>query len=293
MVRGAARTGDVSGVTDRPDLVEVRLLGLPVKVHERAAAHMADLQRELELIRRSTSEDGSVPHRLQALVADLQVRFGGVSDQPVAELAAAAERGDELVDLSFLVPPEAADAAQALGDMLGEVDEYCRRGEHVLSLVTPEESLRYRHWYLGEFIRQIRGARPSPWPSDTTWTPARGVDDAVAEVVGRTSVPAGWSVDDDGTKVTIYVEGALDLESAPTLRDLLAEVASTRQVTADLTRVSFLDSVGTSVLIAGHLRACADGGALRLVVARRVHELLGVMGLDDQFTILVVDGTAG
>jgi hypothetical protein len=48
--------------------------------------------------------------------------------------------------------------------MLDEADEYCRRGEHLLTLETPPELVRFRRWYLQEFVNQIAGAAPEPWP---------------------------------------------------------------------------------------------------------------------------------
>ena len=47
--------------------------------------------------------------------------------------------------------------------MLDEADESCTRGDHLLTLATPEE-LRFRCWFIGEFVAQINGAPPTPWP---------------------------------------------------------------------------------------------------------------------------------
>ena len=76
----------------------------------------------------------------------------------------ALERGESEIDLTYHVPPAAAGAAQQLGDMLDEADEYCRRGNHLLTLATPAEELRFRRWFISEFVDQLRGAPPTPWP---------------------------------------------------------------------------------------------------------------------------------
>ncbi len=49
---------------------------------------------------------------------------------------------------------------------MDEADDYCRAGQHLLTLVTPPEALAFRRWYLGEFVRQIAGEQPRPW---TDW----------------------------------------------------------------------------------------------------------------------------
>ena len=48
--------------------------------------------------------------------------------------------------------------------MLDEADEYCRRGDHLLTLATPPEELRFRRWFISEFVDQVNGAPPTPWP---------------------------------------------------------------------------------------------------------------------------------
>ena len=62
------------------------------------------------------------------------------------------------------MPPAAAGAAQQLADMLDEADEYCRRSDHLLTQATPAEELRFRRWFISEFVAQLGGAPPRPWP---------------------------------------------------------------------------------------------------------------------------------
>ena len=79
-------------------------------------------------------------------------------------MEAALERGEIAIDLTYRVPPVAAGAVQALDEMLDEADEYCRRGDHLLTLAAPPESVRFRKWFLGGFTDQFGGAAPTPWP---------------------------------------------------------------------------------------------------------------------------------
>ena len=50
-----------------------------------------------------------------------------------------------------------------LGAIFDEADDYCRAGEHLLSLATPPEALAFRKWFINEFVAQIGGSAPVPW----------------------------------------------------------------------------------------------------------------------------------
>lgn len=147
------------------DLVEVRLLDLPLPVHQRSSEHFDELQREFALLRvqQDDVETPDVPVRLLDLVDALRERFAGFTTSTVQELEQAMDEGRDRVDLVFRVPPEAADAARTLGDLLDEADRFCRRGGALLTLEAPPEALAYRRWYLDEFIHQIDGGPPRPW----------------------------------------------------------------------------------------------------------------------------------
>jgi hypothetical protein len=66
------------------------------------------------------------------------------------------------VTLVYRVPPEIRDAVIALAGMLAEADEYCRQGD-LLTLAPPPEAVRFRDWYLSEFVRQCDGLPAKPW----------------------------------------------------------------------------------------------------------------------------------
>ena len=146
------------------ELVEVRLLRLPLRVWQRTQEHVDGLLREFALIAQNDDAKLATPGRLLALVQHLSAGFGGFSESQRIEMEEALARGDTELDLTYLVPPAAAGAAQQLGDMLDEADEYCRRGDHLLTLATPGEELQFRHWFISEFVDQLGGAPPTPWP---------------------------------------------------------------------------------------------------------------------------------
>jgi hypothetical protein len=149
------------------DLVVVELLRLPVPVHARAQEQAEALNREFRLIserRQQAPADDDVPARLQQLITVLTSRYSGLTTTQEDELEDAIAAGTPEIDLTFRVPPSAAEASVALGAMLDEADDYCRAGKHLLTLATPPDLVAYRRWYLGEFVRQVGGAAPRPWP---------------------------------------------------------------------------------------------------------------------------------
>jgi hypothetical protein len=146
------------------ELVEVRLLQLPLLVWQRTQEHVDGLLREFALIVHDTGGRLSPPGRLLALVEELSAGYGSFSEEQQREMEQSLQQGRTEIDLTYQVPPAAAGAARQLGDMLDEADEYCRGGAHLLTLATPAEELLFRHWFIDEFVDQLGGAPPRPWP---------------------------------------------------------------------------------------------------------------------------------
>ena len=142
------------------ELVQVRILGLPLDVYQRAAEHSDELLREFALIRGDDSDH--VPTRLLALIEELNLRFGGFTQGPTTSIHDALARGDREIDLLYEVPPDAGAAAARLGALLDEADDFCRSGD-LLTLATPPEGLAFRRWFLAEFALQAVGRPPRPW----------------------------------------------------------------------------------------------------------------------------------
>ena len=156
-------------MSDGNGMVQVHMLQLPVPIAARAQQHFEELLREFALIQAAADdEEGAerpVPQRLMELVDVLTQQFGGLNDGPQQRLEDAIARGDATIDDHVLeVPPAAGPASQALGDMIDEADEYCRRGQHLLTLSTPEDCVTYRRWYLGQVVGQLEGSPPVSWP---------------------------------------------------------------------------------------------------------------------------------
>lgn len=144
-------------------LHQVRLVGLPLDLLDRAQKNSADLMREFALIDNPHPDSQQdVPARLLGIVHMLRHRFSGFTEGPDAKMRAARARGDKTLDVVFELPVEAAAAATQLDGLLDEAEEYCRRGE-LLTLATPDDLVALRRWYLGEFNAQLSGAPPTPW----------------------------------------------------------------------------------------------------------------------------------
>ncbi|MGH2685139.1 MAG: hypothetical protein ACRDJP_06715 [Actinomycetota bacterium] len=148
------------------ELVEIHLLGVPVRVHRRSAEHTDELQREFALLRASAAAGSDVPTRLLALIDELTSRYEGFTAGTRRELLDAMERGVESVDLVYRIPSHVRGATIHLGDLLDEADRFCIEGD-LLTLAAPTDVLAYRRWFLREFVRQIDGEAPTRW-SDFT-----------------------------------------------------------------------------------------------------------------------------
>jgi hypothetical protein len=152
-------------VSDGSPLVEVRIEQLPLRVYRDAAEQSDELLREFSLIKEQDADGGrSVPRRLLALVSERGERFSGFSTAQTSQLEAALQRGETELDLVYRVPPEVRQASIELGAMLDEADVFCREGKELLTLATPPTALAFRRWFLDEFVRQIDGEAPLPWP---------------------------------------------------------------------------------------------------------------------------------
>jgi hypothetical protein len=150
-----------------PDnLVEVHLLGVPVAVWAKTQEHVDELIREFTLLAASLRQAGAhqeVPVRLIELIEVLTHRYSGLTAAQESRLNDAADKGIADIDLVFWVPVEAAEAGAHLGALLDEADEYCRAGQHLLTLATPPELVRFRNWYLDAFTDQLAGKPPTAW----------------------------------------------------------------------------------------------------------------------------------
>jgi hypothetical protein len=154
---------------DSDPLVDVRLLRLPLLVHAAAREHHDGLMREFRLMALAQAvPDQAAPTRLLGLVQVLGVQYAGAVARPDAEIDAALDRGEDCMDVTYRVPVSAAAAAQALGQLMSEADEYCR-SEQLLTLARPPLAQKFADWYLGQFVSQTAGGPPVAWDGPLTF----------------------------------------------------------------------------------------------------------------------------
>ncbi len=162
-------------MTAADQLVEVELLQLPVPLWSMSQQLFDELMREFALASAQADDDQEhyLPGRLTRLIDDLTARFGGGTTSQDEELHAAAAAGLPVIErLVYTVPAAAGPASLELGEMLDAADEYCREGQHLLTLAAPDDVVAFRRWFLGAFVTQTAGAAPVPWPdSDPVWPP--------------------------------------------------------------------------------------------------------------------------
>ena len=162
-------TGPATGF-DPAELLPVHILQLPVAMHAQAQEHGEALRREFRLIADQVRHHpgGSVPHRFLELVEALGMQYGGLNPESEDALDEAIRVGAACVDLTLWLPRAAGPACRDLAVILDDADAYCREGRLLLTLATPEPLVGYRRWYLDEFVRQLGGEPPRPWPEVAT-----------------------------------------------------------------------------------------------------------------------------
>src|SRR3954447_6052569 len=149
-------------------MARIHVLELPVELWRRTQEHTDELIREFMLIaseeRQEQPSGHTVPTRLLMVIDELTQRYAGFGDENETRLADAAERGDASIDLVYDLPVDVSGDVRRLGGVLDEADEFCRQGEHLLTLATPADQVRFRRWFLDEMVRQIAGDPATPWP---------------------------------------------------------------------------------------------------------------------------------
>jgi anti-sigma regulatory factor (Ser/Thr protein kinase) len=146
-------------------LVEVRLLRFPLVVFHRARLHHDELIREFTLL---ALQDGgvdaaTVPKRLVELIEILGRRYRPTAERGHVLRDEAAARGDLSIDLTYHVPAAVRATLLDLHALMEDADLLAEQGE--LLTVPPSDLVRdFRRWYIAQFLDQMDGKPPSPWP---------------------------------------------------------------------------------------------------------------------------------
>jgi anti-sigma regulatory factor (Ser/Thr protein kinase) len=148
------------------ELVPVTFVDLPIDIYRTASEQYEGIIREFRLVVEGDPEQrSSVPARLLELIEELDARFSGFSIEQNAEFEDARTAGASTVTLAYELPRSVGEACTHLNALLDEADEYCRRGEWLLSVVPTTQAVAFRRWFLAEFARQVDGAPPIPFAS--------------------------------------------------------------------------------------------------------------------------------
>lgn len=159
----ASPLGRYGDSASQEDLHEVQLLSLPVRVMVASRERHDELLREFALLALGGPlRRPEVPARLVELTQILGVRYGGSKERPDEAVDAALARGDDTVDLTYVVPANVIEAADMLDGLMSEADEFCV-SEQLLTLARSPVMVDFADWYLEEFRRQIAGEPPRPW----------------------------------------------------------------------------------------------------------------------------------
>lgn len=145
---------------DPSDMLEIRLLGMPVELFAHLRRHFNELGRELRLLALSDAE--RYPLAVEFSETFLQVEYERRQVAGIEHLDAAMKDGGETVDLTYVTPPTAPATMQRLGELLHRV--YAElSGTVLLSISPPDDLIALADWYLGEFARQGAGEPAVAW----------------------------------------------------------------------------------------------------------------------------------
>ena len=149
--------------SDPLDVVQVWLLAVPLKVWQRAEEHHDELMREMALLALDPSSAHDLPRRLLELVDVLGRQYSASSERPDGDRTAAIARGQDRVDFVCEISRTAGAAAAKFGALLEEAEDYCLRGDLLLTLGWGEVERSFARWYLDQFVNQAAGQEPVAW----------------------------------------------------------------------------------------------------------------------------------
>ena len=145
---------------------EVVLRDYPVALGLAVSEHVEDWMREFRLIALGHSSGNvghEVPDRLLQMVRHLSRNYATELSRPERVRADAAARGTRSIDLAYPVRPGTLSTVRGWQEMLAEVDHYCA-AQDLLTLQREPELVALSDWVCEEFLRQLDGEPPRPWP---------------------------------------------------------------------------------------------------------------------------------
>lgn len=253
-----------------PAFTEVQLIGVPVEKLARWLSHHDTIRRELEILLTSRRPDTDAD-KMETYLDVLGRRVGDFFEPLMADFRHALSGGHRSLDLKVEADVETATEARELSVLLDEVNEFCRDQDSLITVATPEDLVRFRSWILGEFVRQVDGGTTVSW-RDFSRASGPATDGSTRSGGGSMGV---------GDEVTVVFSGELDLASVAELQMAIQDArrAGAGSMVLEMTGVTFIDSVGLSLLVTARNRLVDEGGRMRLVLPSRLRSLFDLSGL--------------
>jgi len=167
---GAGVEGVITGPAGAPpkperlgtEAVEVSILGVPLALYKGFQDHFRELRREVRLLSLAHANDYPLAASLSALFGSLERQLlDGLGHGQLSGVIGS-DRERETADLHVRMPRSAAETVRRFLDMLDLIDEFCRQ-ERLLVLARSPEQVTFQRWFLGEYLTQAAGGRPTRW----------------------------------------------------------------------------------------------------------------------------------
>nr|WP_246087948.1 ATP-binding protein [Nocardioides albertanoniae] len=157
-----------------PETVQVSILGVPLALYRGFEHHFRELRREVRLLSLAHAEDYPLAASLSALFGTLERQLlDGLGHGQLSGVIGTASNGErETADLHVRMPRSAAETVRRFIDMLDLIDEFCRQ-ERLLVLARSPEQVTFQRWFLGEYLAQASGGRPTRWSEAQMTGPIR------------------------------------------------------------------------------------------------------------------------
>ena len=233
-----------------PARYTVSLGDVPTPLLLAAKAHVDTLVREFTLAARGADSGVSseVPPHLASLIQTVVNRFAEARQEIKRQAISAANRGLSHVRLELTLPAEAAAAGEEYLRGLDEADAYCHAAR-LLTLESPPQHRVFRHWYVGQLVRQLRAAATGSPPP-----PIESFEDRLLQEIDRTA----------------------------SAQKAAERAARLYQLSSALARAATHEAVATAVLEQGVAALGASGGGLLLASDADRLVVPGTTGYDDE-----------
>lgn len=173
----------------------IELGEVPTDLLLAAKSHVDNLVREFTLAAAGAKEGttSAVPPHLAELIETVVNRFSGPRLAIKRQALNAERKGMDHFSLRLKLEPGAAEAGAAYLQALDEADVYCRAAR-LLTLETPPKHRVFRHWYVGELVRQLRLAE-----AGEPLTPAQRFEDRLLDEID--AVAQAWVTADRAARL--------------------------------------------------------------------------------------------